>query len=72
MRKDTTMDFGQRLHHERRRMDYSQQELADRSGTTQQYISQLESGERNPSLVTVRRIADALDVGVAELMEGGV
>lgn len=31
------------------------------------YISNLESGKRNPTLATIKRIADALGVSVADL-----
>ena len=39
----------------------SQKELAERMNTTQSVISRLESGSANPSLATLRRLADALD-----------
>lgn len=63
--------FADRLWDARRQAGMTQVELADAVGTSQSAISQLESGEHNPSLVTVRRLADALDVSVATLVEGG-
>jgi len=40
----------------------SQQELADKMGTKQSAISRLESGQSNPSLAFIRKMADALDL----------
>ena len=39
----------------------SQQQLAERCGTTQSAIARLESGGRPPRIDTLLRIADALD-----------
>ncbi len=39
----------------------TQRELAARVGTKQSAISRLESGTYNPSLVFLRKVADALD-----------
>ena len=39
----------------------TQKELAERMNTTQSVISRLESGSANPSLATLKRLADALD-----------
>jgi transcriptional regulator with XRE-family HTH domain len=38
----------------------SQEDLAEKSGFTQQYISGLESGNRNPTIITIHEIAHAL------------
>jgi len=40
----------------------SQEQLAEKSGFTQQYISGLESGQRNPTVITLHEIAQALGV----------
>ena len=41
--------------------DISQKELAERMGTKQSALSRLESGEYNPSLSFMQRVAEALD-----------
>lgn len=46
----------------------TQEELAARSGFSQQYISGLERGKRNPTIVTIYEIAQALDVSHVELV----
>lgn len=46
---------------------WSQSELARRTGVTSAAISQLEKGDRLPSLVVSRKLAGALKVSVNEL-----
>lgn len=46
----------------------TQEELAERSGLSQQYLSGLEQGRRNPTIVTLFEIANALGVSHVELV----
>jgi len=46
----------------------SQENLADLSGLSQQYLSGLENGKRNPTVITVYEIAQALGVSHMDLM----
>jgi transcriptional regulator with XRE-family HTH domain len=39
----------------------TQEQFAERSGFTQQYISDLERGRRNPTVVTLFELSQALD-----------
>ena len=48
----------------------SQEELADRSGLHRTYIGGVERGERNIGLVNLVRVAYALNVAPADLLEG--
>ena len=48
---------------------WSQAELARRVETSQSYIGRLETGHVDPQLSTVRRIADALGVPLATVVE---
>ena len=43
-------------------MGLTQEQLAERSGFTQQYISDLERGRRNPTVVSLFELAQALEV----------
>lgn len=52
----------------RRAQGMTQEQLADRSGFSQQYISGLENGRRNPTVVTLYEIADALGSTPVELL----
>lgn len=46
----------------------SQKELADNVGIQQPNISEMECGKRKPTLDTVRRLAEALGIGVEEVL----
>ena len=47
----------------------TQEQFADVSGFSQQYISGLESGKRNPTVVTLYELAQALGVSPVELIQ---
>ena len=47
----------------------TQEEFAEISGFSQQYISGLESGRRNPTVVTVYELAIALGVSHLDLLQ---
>ena len=46
----------------------TQEELANLSGFTQQYLSTVESGRANPAIVTIYEIAMALGVSHVDLV----
>jgi transcriptional regulator with XRE-family HTH domain len=46
----------------------TQEQLAEISGFSQQYISGLEQGRRNPRIVSIYELATALGVGHMELV----
>lgn len=46
----------------------SQAQLAKKLGVTQGYISQIETGEKEPTLRLLRQIAAVLGVSVAQLL----
>lgn len=46
---------------------YSQRGLAKAAGISGAYLSQLESGDRNPSPKTAKKIAETLGVGFSDL-----
>ena len=54
----------------RRESALSQQELAERAGTTQETISRLERGHHHARGSTLRGLAEALGVEPSELMKG--
>lgn len=56
----------------RKERGWTQEFLAERSGLSQQYISGLESGYRNPTIVTLYELASALDVCHVELVQPDV
>jgi transcriptional regulator with XRE-family HTH domain len=60
----------EKLRRLRRQAALSQQELAERAGTTQETISRLEHGHHAARGRTLRRLAEALGVEPRELMKG--
>jgi predicted transcriptional regulator len=52
----------------RQKKGLTQEQLADISGFSQQYISGLERGHRNPTVVTVYELATALGASYLDLM----
>src|SRR5919107_127873 len=61
------MEFRLRALREERGLN--QVELAYHAGVSVSQISLLESGKRNPSATSLKSIADALGVGIADLFE---
>ena len=52
----------------RKAKGFTQESFADASGFTQQYISGLERGRRNPTVVTLFELASALGVSHVDLV----
>ncbi|ASE53767.1 helix-turn-helix transcriptional regulator [Stenotrophomonas maltophilia] len=61
--------FGEVLRQTRTGVGLSQQELALRAELDRTYISLLERGKRQPSLVTLLALADAMAIDAAELVQ---
>jgi transcriptional regulator with XRE-family HTH domain len=60
--------FGQRLRELRQKYGVTQQQLSVATGLTEGYISNMERGQKVPSLTTILRLAVALGCRVTELM----
>ena len=60
--------FGDAVRAKRLQNRVSQEDLAELSGLHRTYISGIELGKRNPSLLNVVRIAHSLGVSPAELL----
>ncbi len=61
--------FGENLKKIRLEKKMSQGDICRALGVDRGYISNLESGKRNPTLATIKRIADALGVSVGRLLK---
>lgn len=53
----------------RTKRQLTQQALADKVGIHRVYLAQLETGTKTPSLRTLQRLAKALGVKVADLLD---
>jgi len=62
--------FGRRVRERRIELGITQETLAHTAGLHRTYIGSLESGERNPSLENIARLAKALKLDAADLVQG--
>lgn len=67
---DATRQFGERLRSRREALGLSQERLAERCGVHWTFVGQVERGRRNLSLHNALKIADGLEVDLAELVHG--
>ncbi|WP_054590643.1 helix-turn-helix domain-containing protein [Sphingopyxis macrogoltabida] len=65
---DARTRIGWNLKRLRKEREISQEDFATDSGFDRGYISGVERGVRNPSILVLERIATALEVDVAELV----
>ena len=56
--------IGQQIRDARKEMGLAQAMLAKKIGVKQQMISRIESGQENPSLITLKKIADKLGLAI--------
>jgi transcriptional regulator with XRE-family HTH domain len=59
--------FGSAVRDRREALGLTQEEFADRAGIHRTYISDIERGTRNLSLVNIERVAEALALKPSEL-----
>jgi transcriptional regulator with XRE-family HTH domain len=67
----TEVDVGERLRDLRRFRRATLKTIADRAGVSESFLSQVERGRASASIASLRRIAGALGVTVADLFEPG-
>jgi len=65
------VDVGERLRDIRRLRRATLKTIADRAGVSESFLSQVERGRASASIASLRRIAGALSVSVADLFEPG-
>lgn len=62
---------GQNFARLRREKGLTQEDVEARSGFSQQYLSGLERGQRNPTIITLYELSQALGVSHIALVEPG-
>jgi transcriptional regulator with XRE-family HTH domain len=62
--------FGENVRALREKRELTQERLSELAELDQTYISGIENGTRNPTILSVARIAKALKTTVASLSEG--
>ena len=63
------LPLSQAIKKRREQLGLSQEKLAEHCGFDRTYISMLERGKRNPSLLNLLRLADGLQTPVSKLVE---
>lgn len=63
---DIKIAVGKRVKELRNKLGISQEELADTAQLDRTYITSVERGKRNISIVNVEKLANALQVSLAE------
>lgn len=69
-RSDALQALGARVRERRQALGLSQEALGDVSGLHWTFVGQVERGQRNISLHNLLRLAQALEVDPAELVQG--
>ena len=64
-------DIGARVRTERAKRGVTRKTLALQCQTSERYLAQIESGEANPSVLVLDKIARALDLDPIDLMPAG-
>lgn len=62
--------IGKRIAEKRRKMNYSQEQLAEKVGLHRNYIGLIERAEKRVTIYNLQKIANALDLTLVEIFEG--
>lgn len=69
-KRSQLIKFGTKLRLIREAKGLSQEELAELAGLHRTYVGSVERGERNPTLLILLKLANALAVPLSTLVEG--
>lgn len=69
MEKNVNKTFGQRVAELRKKAGYSQEKFAFQCNIDRTYIGTIERGEKSPTLNTIQKIAQALNIPLHQLFE---
>ena len=69
MSEDVLRRLGLRIRRLREQANISQETLGHISGLHRTYVGAIERGERNPSVLSLKKIADALKVTLGDLFD---
>lgn len=68
---DISRRIGLKISFLRRQYDMTQEQLSEHTQLSQNFLSQLETGRKTPSILTLHKISGAIKVPLSELFEGG-
>jgi transcriptional regulator with XRE-family HTH domain len=66
-KSDIRERFGFAVKTRREELQWTQEDLADKAGIHRTYLSDIERGSRNLSLINIERVAEALCLSLSEL-----
>ena len=69
--KDIPKKLGSRIKELRKRRKLTQEKLAEQTEISYRFLSRLEAGHQSPSIETLAKLAEALDVELWELFDFG-
>jgi transcriptional regulator with XRE-family HTH domain len=69
VRPDVRERFGDAVRTRREELGMTQEDLAEKAGIHRTYLSDVERGTRNLSLVNIERLAAALSISMSKLFE---
>ena len=67
MKSEISIKFGLKVKFLREQKNLSQEELGELANLHRTYIGQIERAEKNATLITIEKIANALEVNTSEL-----
>ncbi|MDF3058598.1 MAG: family transcriptional regulator [Rariglobus sp.] len=62
--------FGENVRKRREEREWTQEQLAEKADLDQTFISGIERGARNPTIITINKLSKALKTSVSALCEG--
>lgn len=68
---EVSLRLGRAVKQQREAVGFSLRELAARSGISSSMISDIERGTKSPTVITVVRLAQAMGISAAALVDGG-
>ena len=69
MNKQNLVDLGKIIREKRESSQLTQMELANKAGLDRNYIGMVERGERNPSYLSLQKMAHGLALTVSEMIK---
>ena len=70
MSTDIRVRLGNRVRNLRRKRGWTQVEMAEMVGVDRSYLSEIETGKKDPSLRMLKAIADGFKLGLSEFLRG--
>lgn len=68
-RSNINIRFGKLIATKRKELGISQEELGFRCGVHRTYVGAIERGEKSPTLTTIEKLSEGLNISIANLWE---